>query len=429
MTDPQRRLKVLISAYTCSPYHGSEFGVGWGFVAALAPHHDLWVIVEEEKCRADLERYLAEHPAFGQQVRFYYLHKQRNRWLRKLWPPSYYWYYRRWHQDALQLAQKLHREVQFDVAHQLTMVGFREPGYLWQLGIHFIWGPVGGMGYFPWRFLPAVGLYGALYYLGYNLFNGLHLRGLPRPKRAARRAAAGPMTGLIAATPENQAGAARYWGCPSTVLAEVGLPTAPTAAIRGRLDGEPLRLVWTGNHTPGKALNLGLQALARLPVEVDWELHILGKGRRTAAWQRLADRLEIRDRCHFHGWLPRAQALAIMQSGHALLITSLRDLTATVTVEALALGLPVVCLDHCGFGAVVDSSCGIKVPVTTPAEVIADLAWAVETLARDEALRQTLAHGALARARQFDWAEKAQAVDRIYRAKVAGTDAGADRQA
>ncbi|MBM9532177.1 hypothetical protein JWG42_18650, partial [Desulfoprunum benzoelyticum] len=58
------RLKVLISAYACSPYKGSEPGVGWGFVAELAKHHDLWVIVEEEKFRADIERYLDENPAF-----------------------------------------------------------------------------------------------------------------------------------------------------------------------------------------------------------------------------------------------------------------------------------------------------------------------------------------------------------------------------
>jgi len=42
------------------------------------------------------------------------------------------------------------------------MVGFREPGYLWQLNIPFVWGPIGGMGYFPTRFLPVVGAKGAV---------------------------------------------------------------------------------------------------------------------------------------------------------------------------------------------------------------------------------------------------------------------------
>ena len=149
------RLKVLISAYACSPYHGSEPGVGWGFVSALARYHDLWVIVEENEFRADLERYLIEHQELKTQLRFEYIPRIRHSRIERLWPPSYYWTYRRWHQDAYQLAQQLHQEVNFDLAHQLTMVGFREPGYLWQLGIPFVWGPVGGMGLFPWRFLPT----------------------------------------------------------------------------------------------------------------------------------------------------------------------------------------------------------------------------------------------------------------------------------
>ncbi|MCC7222022.1 MAG: glycosyltransferase [Candidatus Contendobacter sp.] len=411
-------MKILISAYACSPYQGSEAGVGWGFVSELARHHDLWVIVEEEKFRADIERYLIEHPEFPQSAHFLFIHKQRNRWLRKLWPPSYYWYYRRWHQDAYRLARQLHQEVNFDLAHQLTMVGFREPGYLWQLGIPFVWGPVGGMGLFPWRFLPTVGWYGALYYLGYNLFNGLHQRFLTRPKQAAKAAASGLATGLIAATPENREGAARYWDCSSIVLTEVGLPREPASQIPLRAAGEPLRLVWTGLHIPRKALNLGLLALSRLPADVNWELHILGQGERTAAWQRLAERRGISGRCRFHGWLPRAQALEIMQEVHGLLITSLRDLTSTVTVEALALGLPIICLDHCGFAEVVNETCGLKVPVTTPSAVIAGLARAIEQLARNEHQRQALARGALQRAQDFSWDNKAAVVNEIYRRKL-----------
>lgn len=414
------RLKVLVSAYACSPYKGSEPGVGWGFVSELAKHHDLWVIVEDEKFRADIEQYLAEHPDFRQHVFFYFIRKVRNRWLRKLWPPSYYWYYRRWHQDAYRLAQQLHHEVGFDLVHQLTMVGFREPGYLWKLGIPFVWGPVGGMGLFPWRFLPVVGGYGALYYLGYNLFNWLHINFLVRPRQAGKAAASGSANGLIAATPENRDGAAKYWGCASTVLAEVGLPREPMLQIRARAAGEPLRLVWTGLHIPRKALNLALQALSRLPADVDWELHVLGKGRQSATWQRLSEELGIGTRCHFHGWMPREPALEVMQATHGMVITSLRDLTSTVTVEALALGLPIICLDHCGFAEVVNEHCGIKIPVTTPGEVVAAMARAVEQLARDENKRRTLARGALQRARDFAWEEKARVIDRIYRAKVVG---------
>jgi glycosyltransferase involved in cell wall biosynthesis len=319
----------------------------------------------------------------------------------------------------------LHQEIKFDVAHQLTMVGFREPGYLWKLGIPFVWGPIGGMGVFPWRFLPTIGMYGALYYLGYNLFNLWQMKRLTRPRRAARTAASGAVSGLIAATPENREGALKYWGCTSTVLTEVGLPRPPVERIRERAPAEPLRLVWTGLHIPRKALNLTLQALGCLPSDVNWELHVLGKGPRTSHWQHMAQQLGLAQRCQFHDWLPRDEALQIMASSHLMLITSLRDLTSTVTIEALALGLPIVCLDHCGFAGVVDDTCGIKVPLQTPASVVAGLAEGIARLARDEGLRLRLAKGAVLRAQEFSWEKKAAAVDQIYRGKMAEHEASA----
>ncbi len=124
-----KRLKIVISAYACSPYKGSEPGVGWGFVRALAMHHDLWVITEKEKFQTEIEEYLQGNPEFAAHVNFYFIQKKRNRPLRKIWPPSYYWYYRKWHLMAYHKAEQLHSEINFDVAHQLTMVGFREPGY------------------------------------------------------------------------------------------------------------------------------------------------------------------------------------------------------------------------------------------------------------------------------------------------------------
>lgn len=410
-------MKVIVSAYACSPYKGSEAGVGWGFVKELAPLHELYVITELS-FKEDIDRYLDKHPELAR-VRFEYVPRIRNRVAERVWPPAYYWTYRRWHQDAYRLAQQLHQEVGFDLAHQLTMVGFREPGYLWKLGIPFIWGPVGGMGLFPWKFLPVVGGYGALYYLGYNLINWLHMNFLARPRQAARVAASGLANGLIAATQENRDGAAKYWSCASTVLAEVGLPREPVQQIRERAAGEPLRLVWTGQHKPGKALNLALQALSRLPTDVSWELHILGEGRETTTWKQLAAGLGIGTRCHFLGWVPREQALEVMQRAHLMVITSLRDLTSTVTVEALALGLPIICLDHCGFADVVNEHCGVKIPVTTLGEVVVAMARAIEQLARDEDKWQELAQGALLRARDFAWENKVWAVDRIYQAKVA----------
>ena len=299
------------------------------------------------------------------------------------------------------------------------MVGFREPGYLWRMNIPFVWGPIGGMGLFPWRFLPKVGAYGALYYFGYNVANLLQMRYLRRPRLAALAAG----SGLITATPDNRAGVKKYWGVASALLSEVGLPdTRAQHPLKRQLD-EEFRVAWIGSHTPGKALNLGLEALAQVVDGVDWQLHIFGKGSRTSVWQSMAGRLGVPERCHFHGMVPRDQVLKAMETSHLLLITSLKDLTSTVTIEALAHGLPIVCLDHCGFAGVVDDTCGIKVPVTTPAAVARELASAISTLAIDEDRRHRLALGAVERAKEFSLDNKARVVDNIYKEKLAEREA------
>ena len=156
MTDTRKN--ILVSAYACSPYKGSEPGVGWGFISELCKYHNLHIIVEEEKFKHEITEWLLRNNEsdVAKYGKFYFIKKKRNRLLRKIWPPSYYYYYRKWHKDALRLSSNLIYERNIDICHQLTMVGYREPGYLWKLDVPFVWGPVGGAGFFPLRFLPRL---------------------------------------------------------------------------------------------------------------------------------------------------------------------------------------------------------------------------------------------------------------------------------
>ncbi|MBN1918074.1 MAG: glycosyltransferase [Verrucomicrobia bacterium] len=420
-----RRLKILVSAYACSPVRGSEPGMGWGWITALSRRHDLWVITEKERFETDIEAGLDRQPELRDRIRFFYLANRRHRILRTFWPPSYYWFLRRWHKKAYRLAQQLHAEVGFDVVHQLNMVGFREPGYLWRLDAPFVWGPVGGMGLMPWRFLPSLGFVGAVHHAARNLFNMLHRRLLMRPKHAAQRAGGR----LIAATSETARNISRFLGQEPHVVCEVGPPDHEVGLAHGRQTGEPLRLVWSGLHVSRKALPLLLRALARLPKDVAWQLDVLGEGPRGAAWKRLARRLGVDERCRWLGWLPRERAVEVMHSGHAFVITSLLDLTSTVLPEALALGVPVICLDHCGFSDVVTPECGIKVPVHSPEQVIAGLAASIVRLWQDEPLRRRLAQAAPRRVQALSWESKADAIDAIYTMTMCGERTASRAQA
>ena len=60
---------------------------------------------------------------------------------------------------AYLMAKDICKEMHIDILHQLNMIGFREPGYLWKIkNIPFIWGPVDAKESFPIAYLDGASL-------------------------------------------------------------------------------------------------------------------------------------------------------------------------------------------------------------------------------------------------------------------------------
>ncbi len=412
---PEKRLKVLLAAYACNPRHGSEEGVGWEWANLIAKDHDVTVITAEFHRNA-IEQITQreEHLHFVYVPHRKWHYSPTPAWkaiTSSIFKPVMNLAYAQWQHDGFRLARSLTREGKFDLVHQATYVGYRFPGRLWRLGIPFVWGPIGGLENTQWNLLPAMGLYGAIYHGGRNLINSAQRRWLRSPQRAALAAGAG----LIVATGGIARDLKSLYGTDSTVLSEVTAPIGLSPARpRRRVPEDPLQLVWSGIHHPRKALNVVLQALARVRPEVNWRLDVLGDGPLRGRWQVLAESLGLRARCHWHGNLPRAQAMLVMGRAHLLVISSLQDLTSTVLVEGLALGLPVICPDHCGFSDAVTEECGIKIPPRTIEGLIIGFAAAIESMAVDEPRRYRMAEAALRRARDYSSERKREQLNRIY---------------
>jgi len=411
-------VKILATAYACDPFHGSEEGVGWGWVNAIARNHEVWVLTAGYH-RRDLDAAIRREPEMRDRLHFVYVeekpwhYRPTPAWIRvenSIVKPAMNWAYQSWLRGAFLLGAQLHREIGFDLIHQVTYVGFRFPGYLWKLGVPFVWGPIGGLENTPWRLVPAMGVQGAAYYAARNVVNSWHRRFLRAPRKAFKRASA-----LIAATSGIQAEILRWYGVSSEVISEVSAPFEAATEFAIRAPGEPLRIAWSGRHLPGKALHLLLHTLHAMHEVVDWRLEIWGDGPYRSGWQKLASRLGIDDRCTWRGEVPRDEALSGLRRAHVFVITSLKDLTSTVIIEALAQGVPVICPDHCGFSDVVSDECGIKLPIHSVDEFERRLAGAVADLASDEERRQRLAAGALSRARDYSPEAKAEAIERVYR--------------
>jgi glycosyltransferase involved in cell wall biosynthesis len=424
----ERRLNILVCAYACSPFHGSEEGVGWNIVSRLGKYCTVTVLYGDcdgkGKRRDDLHRWF-EANGLVADVDFCYVDPSKfGKFLlsvahygMKLFPPLvfiYYLSYRSWLRQAYKTALLLHREHPFDVAHQLTYISYREPGYLWKLSIPFVWGPIAGAVNLPWRFFTCLSAAGMVRFAFRNCFNFLQKRG----SRYVRNAA-DSCSKLWVVGGDEYYMARKLWGAYPELMPETG--TAPQKTNKDRRIYSPiskLTLLWSGTHETGKALPLLLRALALIEDQSRLNVIILGDGPERRRWSSMANRLRIASMLEWKGQLAHTEAKAVMRHADVFVFTSLKEATSTVVMEALSYGLPVICHDACGMAQVIDESCGLKIPLKSPRHSIRGFHAAIQSLMNDSTLLEALSTGAEARAIKFSWDNKAKRIFKTYRQLV-----------
>ena len=402
------RGRVLVLAYACSPYRGSEPGVGWHRVAEIANYFDTWVLCKQQDYEDDIRRYFAANPnAPG--GHFCFLPNSKLELRLKRIPGLWYLAYNLWHRRAYRCARRLHGRVGFSLIHQVTLASFREPGYLWKLGVPFVWGPIGGTQNYPARFIAAAGLRGALREGWRGMLNSLQVRYSRRIRRAARAASA-----LLAANTTVLRDFRRHLGKEARLMSTAGTEAITERPCSPSARQGPLRLLWCGVMEHHKALHLLIRALEAMPGSVAYELRIVGAGSLANRWRRLAQRTGVESHCTWLGWVSHDAVERHYEWADVLMFTSLRETAGMVVLEALSHGVPVICLDHQGPGDMVTADCGIKIPVTTPRRVISALREAIVLLARDRSLLSELSVNAYCRAKDFEWSAQGREIADIY---------------
>jgi glycosyltransferase involved in cell wall biosynthesis len=414
---PIRRRRILLSAYAVSPIRGSEPSVGWNISTRLAKFHDVTVLCSPnvppgtEDFRGEIRTFLSEHGAidgldfhFVEPPLLSYLLQRESLLLRR---SLYYTGYRAWQRAAFVQARNLNAERSFDLVHHLNIIGYREPGYLWRLPIPFVWGPIAGAADIPASFFSIMSPRERSLARLRNTLNSWTKKSSKRCRLAAARAA---KVWVVGAAEREMVSA---WGKASTPMIETG--TAHTGSRPKTRDrSRPLRIAWSGQHVGLKALPLLLEAIGGLTSSVWLELIVLGDGPEKQRWVAQAQRLGLAGRARWLGWVPREVALKEVAAADIFAFTSVKEATSNAILEALSLGLPVVCHDACGMGIAVTSDSGIKVALRDPPTSVAGFAEAIRNLSSDDLLFARLSAGALARAAELSWDRKALEIASTY---------------
>jgi glycosyltransferase involved in cell wall biosynthesis len=404
-------VKVLISAYACEPGRGSEPGVGWNVVRELSSRHELWVLTRanhEAAIRNSGEAWTTRvHWIFVDPPLWQTFWKKGGRGLRC--------FYLLWQRQALAAARRLVAAEAIDLVHHLTFGNFLPASPLADLGLPFVGGPLGGGESMP----P-------------DLFDGCDTRTKwsewtreaarelacrwPGTRRRYRSAAA-----LLAATPAT-ADLLRAMGARRV---EVRFQSALSDDERVWLGGfatdrsdrsGPLRLVAASRLIGWKGIDLAIDAVA-LARDAGPEvcLTILQDGPERKRLEARVRRLGLAEQVSFEGRLAtREEACRRIGGAEALIHPAWHEAFGQVCLEALAMGVPVICLDWAGPGRIVNESCGYKVGPGPRPSLVEGLAGAMSRVLEDRPRAGMVAAAARARAAQFRWQVLCDSLDASY---------------
>jgi glycosyltransferase involved in cell wall biosynthesis len=402
-------MKILLSAYSCDPVQGSEPGVGWNAVLQAARFHDVWVLTHSEG-REGITNALAGQQLSNVKVFFVDLPSWALFWKKGRRGQRLHYYL--WQLAAYFVGRRLHREIAFDLIHHVTFVQYSVPSFLALLPVPFIWGPVGGAESAPRAYWSSFSTRGKAWELA-RAFACKIGELDPFVRMTALRAKVG-----LATTPETEA-RVRALGCRQVyVQPAVGLDQNEIlrlSQVPSRQEG-PFRVLSVARLVHWKGCHLGLKAFAQFHRQFpESEYWIVGEGPERGRLHRLAKALGVTDSVRFKGNLPRDEVLRILEDCDVLLHPSLHDSGGCVSLEAMAAGRPVICLDLGGPALQVTEKTGFKVAPDAIDDTVVHLANAILKLAVDGGLRVQMGKASRERVQEhFAWHRKGDFMNKIY---------------
>lgn len=406
MSDTQKKIRVLLLAYACEPERGSDQGIGWNWAWQIARFAEVWVITRSNN-RKVIERYLDKNIIPD----IHFLYVDLPPWLMfwKKGQRGVHAYYFFWQIAAYLKARDMIKKVRFDLAHHITFANDWMPSFFALLPVPFVWGPVGGNSVMPKEFLPdlrlrLIDILGSATKQCLRCFNPLFYYTLLRSQ-------------AIIMIDYN-----RHDKFPFSIVERNRYHLTHAVTINAAIIPErsrrcdSIKIVSVGRLIFLKGFYLSIEAFSRaLNKFSGMKLFIIGGGKRQGYFSDLASRLGVSDKIIFTGQIPRVEVLRHLSEADIFLFPSFEN-GGVVVLEAMASGLPVVCLDAGGPGKYIDETCGIKIRLEGATHTIRGLADALIQLSADAGLRYKMGEAGRNRAVDvFSWERKGELVHNIYK--------------
>ncbi|MEX0287109.1 MAG: glycosyltransferase family 4 protein [Paracoccaceae bacterium] len=403
-------MKVLLIAPNLDGTDVGEAFVAFKWAEALAERVALTVLTFQRPGRANVTAQLPGARVVTWPEPAWAMKRERlNAMLKPAWP-VFATYVRQW------IGQALRQGERFDLAHQLMPQAARYASPLRHFDVPYIIGPLGGALDTPAAFQSEAA--SAPLFTRLRALDAFRFRNDPWLRATYAGAAC-----VLGVAPYVQDVLGDIPLQRFEPVLELGIGSVAPMVDRAHRTGD-LRLLHVGRAVRTKGLRDAVRALAHLRDLPGVSLTSAGAGEELDLCRAEADRLGVADRVRLLGKVPRDQVEELYASHDAFCFPSFREPAGGVLYEAMRHGLPIITADRGGPGWIVDDTCGVRIPVTSPDTFAADIAESVRRLADDSALRQRLGQGARTKVlREGLWNVKADGLVTLYKDVLAQQNA------
>lgn len=397
-------MKILMSAFACSPIRGSEPGVGWNWAREMSKHNEVWVVTRKSN-KSEIENNIN-----GENIKFIYLSIPILNFLEKYTnKKTIHIYYSMWQKYILKYIKKINERERFDIIHHVTYNEFRNPGKLWSIGVPFIWGPIGGAQQIEKVLLPMcegrknIVIEYIRSYLNNFYKSNKNLKAAI--KKSSKILVANNDTSIFLRLPKEK----------EIIFLETGIKKENmNYIIRPKKD--KITILWVGNLIYLKGLTLLIEAFRRLDVKERYKVTIIGEGKLKGKYIEKIKAYGLEDYFEFKGKLSYKDTLEEYKKADIFVFTSFRDTSGNVVLEAMANCLPVIALNHHGSADMLTKDCSIKIDINSREQVIDDLTLSIEKLGNDYEKRLEKGINGYERIKNiYSWDIKGKVMNNIYK--------------
>ena len=343
-------MNILYIAGSCSPYYGSEDKIGWSIPLISSKENNVFVVTFE-KNRKNIEKYLSENNL--KNISFYYVD------IPKIYKKIFKGFLfsgrlNVWHKKAFKLVEKICKEENIDIIHQITPVEFRSIGNYGKIkNVKFVCGPIAGGQSVPKELKSYIKKHFAVEIVR-KLVNEWYKLKYKVNKRLKS------CDFLIFANRETKDylcdTKSKLTGC--EIITDVAIDDNFITETTKKSVNKKRHFLVAGRLVYLKGHDLLFDALKRIQKEFDYECRIVGDGPQLEHLKEKCLEYSLNDKVIFVGSVPYQEMENEYKKAEVLIMPSFREATGSVLLEAISKGLPVITINKYGGATILNDDSG-----------------------------------------------------------------------